>query len=90
MRQIALLLLSGLCFIAAVLSLPLPLPLGFIFSVIGLSLLLLASPAMQRHFQIFRLRFPVFDRRIQSVEGYLPRFVRRALNGAPPREPGSE
>lgn len=87
MRQLALLLLSGICFIAAVLSLPLPLPLGFIFTVIGLSLLLLASPAMQRRFLAMRGRFPLFDRRLQSVEGYLPEFVRRALNGAGPRHP---
>lgn len=87
MRQVALLLAAGLCFIAAVLSLPLPLPLGFIFTVIGLSLLLLANPAMQRRFQAMRLRYPVFDRRLQSVEGYLPDFVRRALNGSEPRKP---
>lgn len=84
MRQVALLLLAGICFIAAVLSLPLPLPLGFIFTVVGLSLLLLASPAMQRRFLAIRMRYPDVDRRIQAVESYLPAFVRRALNGTPP------
>lgn len=87
MRQLALLLLSGVCFIAAVLSLPLPLPLGFIFTVIGLSLLMLASPAMQRRFLAMRGRYPHINRRLQSVEGYLPDFVRRALNGTGPRGP---
>lgn len=81
MRQIILFLLAGICFIAAVLSLPLPLPLGFVFTVLGLSLMLAAVPPMQRRFQAIRVRFPVVDRRIQWAEGYLPGFVRRTLNG---------
>lgn len=81
MRQIILFLLAGICFIAAVLSMPLPLPLGFVFTVLGLSLILVAVPPMQRRFQAIRVRFPVVDRRIQWAESYLPGFVRRALNG---------
>ena len=76
-------MLAGICFVAAVLSLPLPLPLGFIFSVIGLSLLLLASPASRRRFHALRVRYPQLNRRIESVERHLPDFVRRALNGGP-------
>lgn len=84
LRQLILLFLSAICFAAAFLSLPLPLPLGFVFFVIGLSLLLIASDTARRWFEALRERFPLFDRRLRSVESYLPEFVRRALSATPP------
>jgi hypothetical protein len=83
-RQIVLLLLAAFCFAAAVASLPLPIPLGFVFFLIGLSLLLIVSATARRWFGVLRTRIPHFDRRLRSVEGYLPRFVRRALEGTGP------
>lgn len=80
MRQLFFLLLAGVCFTAAVLSFPLPLPLGFLFFLMGLSLLLLASPAARRKFHALRVRYPRFDQRIQGAERYLPPAIRRALN----------
>lgn len=84
MRQIVLLLLAALCFAAAVASFPLPVPLGFVFFLIGLSLLLIASATARRWVGALRTRFPLFERRLRSVEGYLPGFVRRALDGTAP------
>ncbi len=84
MRQVILLLLAWVCFAAALLSLPLPLPLGFMFFVIGVSLLLAASPLMRRWLRILRERYPSLDRRIDSVGQHLPKFVQRALEGSSP------
>lgn len=86
MRQILAFLLAGLCFVAAALSLPLPIPLGIVFFLIGVSLLLIASPAMQQRFYALRERYPAMDRRIATAEAYLPPFLRRALNGRSPSE----
>lgn len=82
MKQMLFVLLAGLCFVAAALSLPLPLPLGFLFFVTGLSLLLLASPPMQRRFMALREHYPCFDERLRSIEHHLPAFVRKALNSS--------
>ncbi|RMF05148.1 MAG: hypothetical protein D6773_05490 [Alphaproteobacteria bacterium] len=79
-------LLAGLCFCAAALSLPLPLPLGFLFFLTGVSLLLLASPPMQRRFAALRARYPAFDSRLRGIERYLPAFIREGLNGARPSQ----
>lgn len=84
MRQLFLLLLSGVCFAAAVLSLPLPLPLGFVFFVIGVSLLLAAIPVSQRWLRALRERFPTLDRGIHAIDDHLPAFMRRALEGSAP------
>ncbi len=86
MRQILAFLLAGLCFVAAALSLPLPIPLGIVFFLIGVSLLLIASPAMRQRFYGLRQRYPAMDQRIATVEAYLPLFLSRVLNGGSPSE----
>lgn len=68
---------------AAALSLPLPIPLGIIFFLIGLSLLMIASPTVRLLFHRIRERYPGIDKRIESVERHLPAFLREALNSAP-------
>jgi hypothetical protein len=84
LRQVVLLLLAWICFAAAVLSLPLPVPLGFMFFVVGVSLLLAASPMMRRWLRLLRIRYPGLDSRIEAVSLRLPAFVQRALNDSSP------
>lgn len=84
MRQVILLLLSGVCFAAALLSLPLPLPLGFVFFLIGVSLLLAAIPASRRWLRVLRERYPGLDRSIHAVDDHLPDFMRRVLHESAP------
>lgn len=80
MRRVVLLLVAILCLLAGVVMLPTPFPVGAVLLLTGTSLLLMASPGLQRWFYLRRRSLPAIDRRLQVFEAYLPEIVRRALN----------
>jgi len=72
--------LAIICLILGVITLPLPLPTGLIFFVLGFALLLTASRRARIWFRSFRRRAPWLDARLSSVEHRLPDDLRRALS----------
>ncbi len=81
MRRVFLLALAIPCLIVGAITLPTPLPIGAVLIVIGLGLLLLASPSLRRRFLMLRRRSPSLDRRLREIEHRLPELPRRLLGG---------
>lgn len=75
------------CLIVGAITLPTPLPLGAIFLAVGVALLVSTSKTARIWLQKFRAAFPRIDGGLRSIQGYLPKPLRRALRMSAPRRP---
>ena len=66
-------------FALGIVALPTPLPIGFIFFVIGIALLVMSSTIVRGWFHRLRRRHGWVDRRMRNVEPHLPDEMREAL-----------
>ena len=75
-----------ICFALGLLSLPLPLPLGIIFNLLGLALLVMSSVTVRSWFHNLRRRNKWINDRVSDVETHLPDDMREALTPDPQTE----
>jgi len=77
----------GGTFVAAGLVLfPLPIPLGWLFVLTGVALLVPYNPATQQAVRSLRRRWPAFDRGVLRFREKAPSFIRRAIEKTNPWE----
>jgi len=75
-----------ICFGLGLLSLPLPLPLGIIFNLLGIALLVMSSQTVRTWFHGLRRRNKWIHDRVSDVETHLPDDMREALTPDPKTE----
>ena len=64
---------------------PLPLPLGQLVTLIGLSLLLSESYAIRMFARKIRRNYPVISRMMERVKPYMPGFLKSTIEDTDPR-----
>lgn len=67
--------------------LPLPVPVGLLMIITGLSLLVPAIPALALNLKRIRRRYPVTSARLRRLSPRLPGFVRRVIEDTDPDKP---
>ena len=73
-----------LLIVAGLLVLPLPVPVGLLMIILGVSLLVPAIPALARYLKRIRRRYPITSQRLNHISPRLPRFVRRVIEETDP------
>jgi hypothetical protein len=71
--------------VLGLLTFPLPIPIGAISLLVGLSLLVSVSRRATRAVRQFRRKRPVLDKKMAAVEKKVPGFIRHALRKTRPR-----
>ena len=79
-----------ICFGLGLLSLPLPLPLGIVFNLLGIALLVMSSKTVRSWFHNLRRRNKWIDDRVSDVETHLPDDMRDALTPDPKSGPTAD
>lgn len=73
-----------LLIVAGLLVLPLPVPVGLLMIILGVSLLVPTIPALSRYLKRLRCRYPVASSRLNHISPRLPGFVRRVIEETDP------
>jgi hypothetical protein len=71
--------------ICGIIITPLPIPVGLILIVLGLSLLVPALPVLRRWLTLARSRFPKLSNKLQSIRHRLPKFARNLIDHTEPQ-----
>jgi hypothetical protein len=79
MGKLAAKITGGLCLVAGLATLWLPIPTGLALIMIGLSLLIMTSPHVAVWLRALRRRYADLDIRLTRSEPFLPERLRRAL-----------
>jgi len=80
-------LVAGFAFvIGGLIVTPLPIPLGLIMVIFGLSLLIPSLPVLRRWLQLLRMRYPKVSARLRHIHPHLPAFARRVVDDTEPDE----
>ena len=74
-----LLLVGWLMVIAGAIITPLPIPIGLVMVILGLSLLTWKSHVLRNWFRKLRRRYGEVSSKLKSVTPSLPRFLRQAV-----------
>ena len=77
-----------LLIVAGLLVLPLPVPVGLLMIILGVSLLVPAIPALARFLKRIRHRYPITSQRLNLISPKLPGFVRRVIEETDPDRRG--
>ncbi|MEL7029024.1 MAG: PGPGW domain-containing protein [Pseudomonadota bacterium] len=77
----------GGTFVAAgIVLFPLPIPLGWLFLLTGVALLVPYNPATQQLVKSIRRRWPAFDRGVLRFKAKAPKFIQVAIEKTNPWE----
>ena len=77
-----------LLIVAGLLVLPLPVPVGLLMIILGVSLLVPAIPALARFLKRIRHRYPITSQRLNLISPKLPGFVRLVIEETDPDRQG--
>ncbi len=77
-----------LLIVAGLLVLPLPVPVGLLMIILGVSLLVPAIPALARYLKRIRRHYPITSQRLNHISPRLPGFVRRVFDETDPDRRG--
>lgn len=70
--------------IVGLITAPIPLPIGQIVALIGLSILVSESHWIKTKMQKFRRRIPVIGRQLKRMHPYMPRFLKKVIDDTDP------
>ncbi|WP_430462117.1 PGPGW domain-containing protein [Thalassolituus sp. LLYu03] len=73
--------------IAGIIITPMPIPLGIILIILGLSMLASSVPAVRHFLRDTRGRYRVFSARLNHMKPRLPAFARRLIEDTDPDLP---
>jgi len=79
------LVIGWLFFLVGLITAPLPIPLGQLVALIGLSLLISESRMMRKFTQKIRRNYPRLDQMMEKVKPYLPAFLKNTIDETHPR-----
>jgi hypothetical protein len=77
-------LIGWIMLIVGIITAPIPLPLGQIVALIGLSILVSESPWVKTKAQKLRRNIPIFHRQLTRMKPYLPRFLKKVVDDTDP------
>lgn len=78
-------LVSGvLLILMGLVILPLPIPVGLLMIILGVSLIVPAIPALGRFLTRMRRRYPVTSHKLNRISTKLPGFIRRVIRDTDP------
>ena len=63
---------------------PIPIPIGQIVALIGLSILVSESQWVKTKRQQLRRRLPIIDRQLMRMHPYMPRFLKKVIDDTDP------
>ncbi len=66
---------------------PMPIPLGIILIILGLSMLVSTIPRVRTFLQFLRRRYHVFSHKLNSIKHRLPAFARQLIEDTDPDQP---
>ncbi|UXD87746.1 PGPGW domain-containing protein [Thalassolituus hydrocarboniclasticus] len=66
---------------------PMPIPLGIILIILGLSMLVSTIPRVRTFLQFLRRRYRVFSHKLNSIKHRLPAFARQLIEDTDPDQP---
>lgn len=78
------LLIGWLMLIVGVITAPIPLPIGQIVALIGLSILVSESYWVKTKMQRLRRRIPIIGRQLKLLHPYLPQFLKKVIDDTDP------
>lgn len=70
--------------IVGIITAPIPLPIGQIVALIGLSILVSESHWIKTKMQKFRRSLPVIGRQLTRIHPYMPRFLKKVIDDTDP------
>ena len=78
------LFIGTVMFVVGVITAPIPLPIGQIIALIGLSILVSESKWVKTNAQKMRRKIPIFSRQLISMHPYLPKFLKKVVDYTDP------
>jgi hypothetical protein len=78
------LLIGWLMLIVGIITAPIPIPIGQIIALIGLSILVSESHWVKTKMQRLRRRLPIIGRQLVRLHPYLPRFLKKVIDDTDP------
>ncbi|MCC3861950.1 PGPGW domain-containing protein [Pseudemcibacter aquimaris] len=78
------LLIGWVMLIVGIITAPIPIPIGQIIALIGLSILVSESHWVKTKMQKIRRRLPVIGRQLKKMHPYMPRFLKKVIDDTDP------
>jgi len=75
---------SWVMLIAGIITAPVPLPIGQLVALIGLSILVSESRWIKTLMQKFRRRLPIIGRQLKRMHPYMPKFLKKVIDDTDP------
>lgn len=76
--------LGWIMLIVGIITAPIPLPIGQIIALIGLSILVSESQWVKTKAQRLRRAIPIFHRQLTRLHPYLPKFLKKVVEDTDP------
>ena len=70
--------------IIGIITAPIPIPIGQIVALIGLSILVSESQWVKTKMQQLRRRLPIIGRQLMRMHPYMPRFLKKVIDDTDP------
>ncbi|HPF45886.1 MAG: hypothetical protein KDF58_02680 [Alphaproteobacteria bacterium] len=78
------LFIGWMMFIVGIITAPIPLPIGQIVALIGLSILVSESHWVKIKVQKLRRRMPIIGRHLQLIHPHMPNFLKKVIEDTDP------
>ena len=78
------LLIGWIMLIVGIITAPIPIPIGQIVALIGLSILVSESHWVKTKMQKLRRRLPIVGRQLMRLHPYMPRFLKKVIDETDP------
>ena len=78
------LFIGWVMFIVGIITAPIPLPIGQIVALIGLSILVSESHWIKIKMQKLRRRIPMIGRQLQRLHPHMPNFLKKVIDDTDP------
>ena len=78
------LIIGWVMLIVGIITAPIPIPIGQIVALIGLSILVSESHWVKTKMQRLRRRIPIIGRQLKLLHPYMPRFLKKVIDDTDP------
>ncbi|MDG1708566.1 MAG: PGPGW domain-containing protein [Emcibacteraceae bacterium] len=78
------LIIGWLMLIVGIITAPIPIPIGQVIALIGLSILVSESHWVKTKMQKLRRRLPLIGRQLKRMHPYMPRFLKKVIDDTDP------
>lgn len=78
------LIIGWIMLIVGIITAPIPIPIGQIIALIGLSILVSESHWVKTKMQKLRRRLPIVGRQLMRLHPYMPQFLKKVIDDTDP------